>query len=120
MLDGVKQLGKNVAAALDHRPESIQGTLGLLAMAALELLQPVHLKLLAAARSAHDFNRRNAGFGFNITIQAYDGPEALIDLPFVTQRRGLNLTALVAKFGCGQHTAKVVNSAKFIQHGLFD
>ena len=90
------QFLEHVAAAFNDRGKTVERPLGSGAVPVFEFLQAVHLKLFLPARRADHFDRRRRVGFITISVQANDGPGAVIDLLFVPMRGRLDLAALIA------------------------
>src|ERR1043166_2469446 len=96
----------------------VQGALTLVAMAPFEFLEPINLQpLFSACRSYHLYFRK-AGFTISISRPANDRPFPIIDLTLVTVGGGLDLTTLIAQFSGCEHSAQLIDLAKFIENGI--
>src|SRR6266849_9873296 len=91
-----------------------------MAMAALEALQALHLKLFLPPGCADYRRLRVPRSLLTIPVQANDGPRTFLNLPLETMGSRLNLAALVTLLDRGEHAAQFFDRAQFVAHSRLD
>src|SRR2546425_1366732 len=93
MLNGLNELGEDIAILPNYFRQFVKSALGLGAMAALKFFQAIDLELLFMARCADHFHGWKFAVRSAIPIQANDGPGAVVNLLFVAMGGRLDLAA---------------------------